>query len=131
MQASVRRRYWRLPSSPNPTRPIIGAHLRPPPSTNLPPVSCAARYQEAFEALGTSLEQQGVTLDRVAPAAYRVWFAGGGGSLDLLNDETAMAAQLEGVERGAGEGYRCAGLQLLAGWLGWQVGGWVGGRVWG
>lgn len=46
-------------------------------------------------------------LDRVAPAAYRVVFGGGaGGSLDLLNDEAAMAAQLEGVEAGAGEGYR-------------------------
>ena len=47
-------------------------------------------------------------LDRVGPAAYRVWF-GDGTHLDLLNDEAAMAAQLEGVERGAGEGFRWAG----------------------
>ena len=88
------------------------------------------RYREAFEALGTTLEAQGVQLDRVGPAAYRVWFAGNGGGsgssggtsgggsgsshgsshLDLLNDEAAMAAQLEGAERGAGEGFRCGAL---------------------
>lgn len=68
------------------------------------------RYREAFEALGTSLEDQGIQLDRVGPAAYRVFF-GDGTRLDLLNDEAAMAAQLEGVEPGAGEGYRCGGRQ--------------------
>lgn len=45
-------------------------------------------------------------LDRVGPAAYRVFF-GDGSRLDLLNDEAAMAAQLEAVEAGAAEGYRC------------------------
>ncbi|KAI3436703.1 hypothetical protein D9Q98_006118 [Chlorella vulgaris] len=64
------------------------------------------KYQEAFEGMGTSLQEQGIKLARVQPAAYRVWFAGGGGHLDLLNDEAAMAAQLEAVEPGAADGYR-------------------------
>jgi phytoene dehydrogenase-like protein len=87
------------------------------------------KYREAFEDLGTSLEEQGVELARVQPAAYRVWFGGGGGSggrngklgrlgerntLDLLNDEAAMVAQLEAVEPGAAEGYRCAEAQCGA-----------------
>ena len=40
-------------------------------------------------------------LARVGPAAYRVHFENGG-HLDLLNDERALAAQLEDVEAGAG-----------------------------
>lgn len=70
------------------------------------------RYREAFEALGTSLEGQGVQLAPVAPTAYRVFFEAGRpgqagpSQLDLLTDEAAMAAQLEGEEPGAGEGYR-------------------------
>ena len=63
---------------------------------------------QAFAGLGTSLEDAGVDIRRVGPAAYRVWFSGGGGepsSLDLLNDAAAMAVQLEGVERGAGAAY--------------------------
>ena len=55
--------------------------------------------------MGTSLEEQGIVIDRVAPAAYRVWF-GDGTHLDLLNDEAAMAQQLESVEPGAGDGFR-------------------------
>ena len=45
-------------------------------------------------------------LRRVGPAAYRVHFEGDAGrpcsQLDLLNDEAAMAAQLERAELGAG-----------------------------
>ena len=51
------------------------------------------------------MEDHGIALARVEPAAYRVWF-GDGSRLDLLNDETAMAAQLEAEEPGAGDGYR-------------------------
>lgn len=69
-----------------------------------PPV--LRRYREAFEAMGSSLEVQGVRLARVQPEAYRVWFPGGGGHLDLLNDEADMAAQLEAVEAGAADGFR-------------------------
>lgn len=82
------------------------AHASPatgPLPSHLPP--SRGRYREAFEALGTSLEAQGIQLDRVQPAAYRCWF-GDGSRLDLLNDEAAMAAQLEAVEPGAAEGYR-------------------------
>lgn len=76
------------------------------PSAALPvPTAAGARYQEAFEALGTSFEEQGIVIDRVGPAAYRVWF-GDGTHLDLLNDEGAMVRQLEGVEPGAGDGFR-------------------------
>lgn len=45
-------------------------------------------------------------LRRVGPAAYRVHFEGDAArpcsQLDLLNDEAAMAAQLESAEPGAG-----------------------------
>ena len=58
-------------------------------------------YRDAFAALaGGELPE----LLRVDPA-YRVFFDGDG-SLDLLYDEAAMAAQLERVEAGAGEKYR-------------------------
>lgn len=69
------------------------------------------KYREAFAAMGTSLEEQDIIISRVSPA-YRVFFAGGGrqpspfSQLDLLNDEADMAAQLEAVEPGAGDGYR-------------------------
>ena len=66
-------------------------------------------------------------LARVQPAAYRVWFGGGSGggggqlgklgernTLDLLNDEAAMAEQLEAVEPGAAKGYRCAAVHCGA-----------------
>jgi hypothetical protein len=76
------------------------------------------KYQEAFEGMGTSLQEQGIKLARVQPAAYRVWFAGGGGHLDLLNDEAAMAAQLEAVEPGAADGYRC-GVVWCPPWAPW------------
>ncbi|GAB4816450.1 hypothetical protein N2152v2_003496 [Parachlorella kessleri] len=62
------------------------------------------KYKEAFQALGSRLEEH-VTIKRVEPAAYRVWF-GDGTHLDLLNDHDAMAEQLERVERGAGEAFR-------------------------
>lgn len=81
------------PACPTPARPSL-----------FPPLH-VSRYREAFEALGTSLEEQGIAIDRVGPAAYRVWF-GDGTHLDLLNDEAAMVRQLEGVEPGAGDGFR-------------------------
>lgn len=71
------------------------------------PLPLPRRYREAFEAMGTSLEAQGIHLARVQPEAYRVWFPGGGGHLDLLNNEADMAAQLEAVEAGAADGFRC------------------------
>lgn len=40
-------------------------------------------------------------LQRVEPAAYRVFFEGGT-TLDLLYDVPRMMAQLEGIEAGAG-----------------------------
>jgi phytoene dehydrogenase-like protein len=86
-------------------------------------------YHKCFAALGRRLEDH-LTLARVQPAAYRVWFAaapGGGASdgvaepasssnvggcsyLDLLYDVQRMVAQLEGVEPGGGRAY----LQWLA-----------------
>lgn len=35
--------------------------------------------------------------------------------MDLLNDEAAMAQQLEGVEKGAGDGFRWVGLLVDCG----------------
>ena len=67
--------------------------------------------------MGTSLEEQGIRLQRVEPAAYRVWFGGGGGSLDLLVDQAAMEAQLEAVEPGAAEGYRRV---ACVAWVSWR-----------
>lgn len=61
---------------------------------------CCGSALQAFEALGSSLEEH-VTIQQVDPAAYRVFF-GDGSSLDLLNDHAAMAQQLEEVEPGAG-----------------------------
>lgn len=58
------------------------------------------KYKEAFEGLGSRLEEH-VEIRRVGPQAYRVWF-GDNTHLDLLNDHDAMAAQLEAVEPGAG-----------------------------
>lgn len=64
------------------------------------------KYEEAFEALGSPLDTS-LQLQRVAPAAYRVFFPDTPSfRLDLLNDESAMATQLEALEPGAGEGYR-------------------------
>ena len=74
---------------------------------------------QAFQALGSSLEEH-VTIKRVEPAAYRVWF-GDGTHLDLLNDHDAMAEQLEGVEPGAGahrRECRLCGQSTCAGWFG-------------
>lgn len=64
------------------------------------------KYREAFQALGSTLEEH-AEVRRVAPAAYRVFFEGqpAASSLDLLNDPAQMAAQLEGVERGAGAAF--------------------------
>ena len=63
------------------------------------------KYEEAFEALGTPLASV-LTLQRIDPAAYRVFFpASPSFRIDLLNDETAMAAQLESLETGAGSAY--------------------------
>lgn len=62
------------------------------------------KYREAFEALGSRLEDH-VTIRRVDPAAYRVWF-GDNTHLDLLNSHEAMAAQLEAEEPGSGEAFK-------------------------
>lgn len=66
-------------------------------------------YRQAFEALGSQLDDS-VQLQQVGPAAYRVHCEGTAAGapwshLDLLNDESAMSAQLEAEEAGAGSQY--------------------------
>eukprot|EP00890_Picochlorum_soloecismus_P006738 jgi/Picsp_1/88/NSC_00088-R1_phytoene dehydrogenase len=60
-------------------------------------------YMETFEHLGIDHEEC-LELKRVVPAAYRVFFSDGS-SIDLLDDPEDMKRQLEGIEKGAGEGY--------------------------
>ncbi|KAL3685310.1 hypothetical protein R1sor_003332 [Riccia sorocarpa] len=64
------------------------------------------KYRDAFAALGENMDDY-VTLKRVEPAAYRVFFGEEGGvkSLDLLYDVQRMCAQLEQVEEGAAAAY--------------------------
>lgn len=67
-------------------------------------------YRQAFEALGARMEDE-VKMKQVTPAAYRVHFEGTAAglpwsTLDLLNDESAMSAQLEAEEPGAGAQYK-------------------------
>ncbi|KAK9823667.1 hypothetical protein WJX72_004529 [[Myrmecia] bisecta] len=61
------------------------------------------KYREAFAALGSALEEH-VDVQRVQPAAYRVFF-GDNSRLDLLYDVQAMMQQLEAFEAGAGAKY--------------------------
>lgn len=62
-------------------------------------------YRQAFAALGTTLEGEGVQLARVQPQAYRLFYGADGSRLDMLNDPGAMAAQLESEEAGAGSAF--------------------------
>lgn len=62
------------------------------------------QYRQAFAALGANIADH-VELRRVEPAAYRVFFGGGGGGgshVDMLNDASAFAEQLDAIEPGAG-----------------------------
>ena len=58
-------------------------------------------YKDTFNWLGSDISQH-VQLSRVEPAAYRVWFEGSGGTLDLLYDVQQMVQQLEQVEPNSG-----------------------------
>lgn len=63
------------------------------------------KYEETFEALGTPLSTV-LDIRKIDPAAYRVFFPSSPSfRVDLLNDEAAMAAQLEALETGAGAAY--------------------------
>jgi hypothetical protein len=66
------------------------------------------QYRDAFAAIGETLDDY-VTLKRVEPAAYRVFFGEkeGPASLDLLYDVQAMCTQLEKVEVGASAAFLC------------------------
>ncbi|BBM99205.1 phytoene desaturase (3,4-didehydrolycopene-forming) [Marchantia polymorpha subsp. ruderalis] len=61
------------------------------------------KYRDAFTAMGEDMDDY-VTLKKVEPAAYRVFFGEDEGvqSLDLLYDVQKMCLQLEQVEEGAG-----------------------------
>ncbi|KAL2653442.1 hypothetical protein R1flu_021570 [Riccia fluitans] len=64
------------------------------------------KYRDAFAALGEDMDDY-ISLKKVEPAAYRVFFGEEGGvkSLDLLYDVQKMCAQLEHEEEGAAAAY--------------------------
>jgi phytoene desaturase (3,4-didehydrolycopene-forming) len=63
------------------------------------------KYEETFEALGIQMASV-VDIRRVEPAAYRVFFPSSPGyTVDLLNNPEDMAAQLERLEKGAGDSF--------------------------
>lgn len=65
------------------------------------------KYRNAFVSLGTTMEDQGIELLRVEPAAYRVFFGERDfqAPVDVFNDEEELAKVLEKEEPGAGNAY--------------------------